>query len=125
MGVKQTTAIGVRCCGRPVCPVAEGAVSPRNWSHPSTAAVARLMMDAGLLVICDFVSPLAVDRERARVGEIAEFTGVDARYQVPHGPAPALPNHELTIVLAAERIVGVLNESGVLPASGYLDGGGI
>lgn len=88
-----------------------------------TAEVARLMNDAGLIVIAALISPYEEDRAmarhiigeerffetylaadvdacerrdpkglyaKARRGEIAEFTGVSAPYEVPTGPAITL-----------------------------------
>lgn len=87
------------------------------------AEVARLMNDAGLIVISAFISPYRADREmarqiigeerfaevhvatpmaiceqrdvkglyrRARLGEIADFTGISAPYEPPENPLAAI-----------------------------------
>lgn len=107
-----------------------------------TAEVARLMNDAGLIVIAALISPYEEDRAmardiigeerffetylaadvdacerrdrkglyaKARRGEIAEFTGVSAPYEVPAGPAITLDTardsvgHCVDLLLAAVR----------------------
>jgi bifunctional enzyme CysN/CysC len=96
------------------------------------AEVARLMADAGLIVITSFISPYRLDRtrarevilgadvefieayiatplhvceqrdpkklyKRARSGEIKDFTGIDAPYEVPENP-------EITIYTDRESV---------------------
>ncbi|MEY5024979.1 MAG: Adenylyl-sulfate kinase, partial [Verrucomicrobiota bacterium] len=93
----------------------------RSENIRRVAEVAKLMADAGLIVITAFISPYVADRrrareivlesgqefaevyveasvevceqrdvkglyKRARAGEIAEFTGVSAPYEVPENP---------------------------------------
>lgn len=122
------------------------------------AEVARLLVDAGVVVIGCFVSPLAADRvrvreivgsrdflelhvstpravceqrdtdglyRRARDGEIAGFTGLDAPYEEPRAPALVLPAHEIDVAVAVERIVALLGRHGIVLSAGYLAGDGI
>ena len=94
------------------------------------AEVARLMSDAGLIVIAALISPLRADRalaksiigaslfrevhvstslniceardpkglyRRARSGEVVDFTGISAPYEVPADPALAIDTQHTSI----------------------------
>ena len=113
------------------------------------AEVARLMVDAGLIVITAFISPfraerrmarallaegefievhvdtpLAVAEERdvkglyrkARRGELANFTGIDSPYEAPEAPEIRLDTTQMSAEQAADRVLEVLRERGVLGA---------
>lgn len=51
---------------------------------------------------------------RARKGEIAEFTGVSAPYEVPVGAEVHVRTEEVGVEGAVRQIVGYLNEKGLL-----------
>lgn len=106
------------------------------------AEVGRLFVDAGLIALAAFISPLRTDREfvrsrvdagdfievfvdtpldvceqrdpkglyqRARRGEIADFTGISAPYEPPEHPEVHLrPNDMASVRDAAERVVDAL-----------------
>ncbi|BCN76563.1 sulfate adenylyltransferase subunit CysN [Prescottella equi] len=109
--------------------------------------VARLMADAGLIVLASFISPFRAERDaareligtdrfcevfvdtpievaeerdpkglyrKARRGELANFTGVDSPYETPTSPDVRIDTTELTPEHAADRIVAVLRERGVI-----------
>ncbi|WJJ11539.1 sulfate adenylyltransferase subunit CysN [Prescottella equi] len=109
--------------------------------------VARLMADAGLIVLASFISPFRAERDaareligtdrfcevfvdtpievaeerdpkglyrKARRGELANFTGVDSPYETPTSPDVRIDTAELTPEHAADRIVEVLRERGVI-----------
>ncbi|MCD7053888.1 sulfate adenylyltransferase subunit CysN [Rhodococcus sp. BH2-1] len=109
--------------------------------------VARLMADAGLIVLASFISPFRAERDaareligtdrfcevfvdtpievaeerdpkglyrKARRGELANFTGVDSPYETPTSPDVRIDTTELTPEHAADRIVEVLRERGVI-----------
>lgn len=109
--------------------------------------VARLMADAGLIVLASFISPFRAERDaareligtdrfcevfvdtpievaeerdpkglyrKARRGELANFTGVDSPYETPTSPDVRIDTTELTPEHAADRIVEVLRERGVV-----------
>ncbi len=100
--------------------------------------VARLMTDAGLIVIAAFISPFRAEREmvrkligdsqfveifvdtplsvaeerdvkglyaKARSGALANFTGIDSRYETPVDPDIRIDTTQMTADEAAERIV--------------------
>lgn len=102
------------------------------------AEVARLMNDAGLIVITAFISPFRTDRalareiigperfrevhvntpieiceqrdpkklyQRARKGEVSEFTGISSPYEPPEHPDLALDTSSLSIEHALEKLV--------------------
>ncbi len=52
--------------------------------------------------------------ERARSGEIRNFSGVSAPYEKPDAPELTLPTHELTIDQAVERILELLRSRGII-----------
>jgi len=114
------------------------------------AEVARLMVDAGLIVITAFISPFKREREmarrllgpdefievhadvplavaeqrdvkglyaKARRGELPHFTGIDSPYEAPDAPELHLRTDELTADEAADRIVGMLQQRGLLGAA--------
>jgi len=107
------------------------------------AEVAKLMNDAGLIVITAFISPFQVDRamargiigedhfkevyvstpisvceqrdpkklyQRARKGEVAEFTGITSPYEAPTEPALVIDTSILTQEEAVERLAGLLKD---------------
>ncbi len=109
--------------------------------------VARLMADAGLIVLCAFISPYRADRalvrtllpageflevfvdaplavcetrdpkglyRKARVGEIADFTGVSAPYEVPAAPDLCLRTDEWPPDDCVRHVVTQLVQRGIL-----------
>jgi bifunctional enzyme CysN/CysC len=111
------------------------------------AEVARLMVDAGLIVIASFISPFENERrmarellddgefvevfvdaplalaeardpkrlyERARQGEIKNFTGIDSPYEPPKAPELRLDTARLSPEEAATRVLRELRRRGVL-----------
>jgi len=54
---------------------------------------------------------------RARAGEIAEFTGLDSPYEEPDAPELALDTMALDIGDCAAKIVGMLEERGIVRGS--------
>jgi bifunctional enzyme CysN/CysC len=100
--------------------------------------VARLMTEAGLIVLCSFISPFRAERrmvrelvpsgefieifvdapleecmsrdpkglyQRARAGEIKNFTGVDQPYEPPERPEIHLHSAEASAEASANRVV--------------------
>jgi bifunctional enzyme CysN/CysC len=119
------------------------------------AEVARLMVDAGLIVITSFISPFASERwmartllepgefievfvdtplevaeardvkhlyERARRGELKNFTGIDSRYEPPEAPEIRIDTTVTSAEAAAERILGELRRRGILDPGRPLSG---
>jgi bifunctional enzyme CysN/CysC len=114
------------------------------------AESARLMTEAGLIVLASFISPYRADREAARerfapgefievfvdtpvdecrrrdpkglyrradAGEIRNFTGVDAPYEVPLAPDLHLHTEGTSAEALAEQIVDELRARGILGTS--------
>jgi bifunctional enzyme CysN/CysC len=102
------------------------------------AEVAKLFNDAGVSVICSLISPMQIDRERAkeiigvesfievylstplaecekrdphglyqkaRTGEIAEFTGISSPYELPESPDLELNTALLSVDECVERML--------------------
>jgi len=102
------------------------------------AEVARLMADAGLIVITAFISPFRAERrlardlmdqgdfievfidtplsiaeqrdvkglyQKARAGELKNFTGIDSPYETPEAPELRIDTTAVTAVEATEAIV--------------------
>ncbi|HSW20857.1 MAG TPA: adenylyl-sulfate kinase, partial [Ramlibacter sp.] len=113
--------------------------------------VARLMVDAGLLVLTAFISPFRSERQSARAllpadeffeifvdtpievaeqrdpkglyrkarrGELKNFTGIDSPYQPPLAPEIRIDTTAMTPQAAAEHIVAVLQDRGILGPNG-------
>jgi len=113
------------------------------------AEVARLMVDAGLIVVTAFISPFRAERrmarglladgefievhvdtplavaeqrdvkglyKKARRGELANFTGIDSPYEAPESPEIRLDTTQMSAEQAADRVVELLRERGVLDA---------
>jgi len=100
--------------------------------------VSRLFVDAGVIVLAAFISPLKEDRKqvralvepgeflevfvncpleiceqrdpkglykKARAGEIADFTGIDAPFEIPDAPEIEIQSDKVSVEQAAEEIV--------------------
>ncbi|MDN7136758.1 sulfate adenylyltransferase subunit CysN [Pseudidiomarina sp. 1ASP75-14] len=109
--------------------------------------VAKLMTDAGLIVLTAFISPLRANREfvrsrledgefveifvdtplavceqrdpkglyqKARAGQIANFTGISSPYEVPQAPELRLDTSALTIEQATDRVIAYLTDHNYL-----------
>jgi len=110
----------------------------RNENVRRAAEVARLMVDAGLIVIVGLISPLKAEREharslfgpnqfkeiylstslqecekrdvkglyqKARSGDLKDFTGIDSPYEEPEAPEIELNTENLTVEQAVDVIV--------------------
>ena len=110
----------------------------RNENVRRAAEVARLMADAGLIVIVGLISPLKKEREharslfpehqfkevylatslaecekrdvkglyqKARSGELKDFTGIDSPYEEPEAPEIELNTENLSVDQAVDLIV--------------------
>jgi bifunctional enzyme CysN/CysC len=85
-------------------------------------AKAREVIGADRFLEIHVSAPLEICRQRDRegmyaradAGEIAEFPGVSAPYDVPQHPDLVLPTHELGIEECVEKIVQLLEERQVL-----------
>ncbi len=111
------------------------------------AEVAKLMVDAGLIVLVSFISPYRAERrmarelfaageflevyvdtplaeaerrdvkglyQKARRGELKNFTGIDAPYETPEHPEIHLHTQQASADESAERIVAYLSAAGML-----------
>ena len=111
------------------------------------AEVARLMVDAGLIVMVSFISPFRTERrmardllapgeffevfvdtplaiaeardpkglyQKARRGELRNFTGIDSPYERPEAPEVHIDTTRVSIEEAAEFIVQQLAAAGVI-----------
>jgi adenylylsulfate kinase len=107
------------------------------------AEIAKLFIDAGLVVLAAFVSPYRKDREdiqkivgnnnfvevfvntsveecekrdvkglykKARLGEIKDFTGIDAPYEAPKFADVEIKTEQLTVEQSVEKIVELINK---------------
>ena len=111
----------------------------RRVSH-----MAHQLVDAGMVVLCAFISPFRESREKARTlfndgefievfvdtpvevceqrdvkglyqkaraGELIEFTGIDSPYEKPLSPEVHIQqNNERTVVESAERVIHFLRQ---------------
>ena len=113
-------------------------IEARNENVRRAAEVARLMVEAGLIVIVGLISPLKHERDharslfrpnqfkeiflstslqecekrdvkglyqKARSGDLKDFTGIDSPYEVPEAPEIELNTENLSVDQAVEVIV--------------------
>lgn len=113
-------------------------VEARNENVRRAAQMARLMVDAGLIVIVGLISPLKTERDRsralfepnqfmevylstslkecekrdvkglyqkARSGELKDFTGIDSPYEPPEAPEIELNTENLSVEQAVDVIM--------------------
>jgi bifunctional enzyme CysN/CysC len=113
------------------------------------AEVARLMVDAGLIVLAAFISPFKAERqlarmlfddgefieihvdtplavaeardpkglyERARRGELPNFTGIDSPYEAPEAPDLRLPGASDSADALARQVIALMQQRGLLDA---------
>ena len=86
---------------------------------------ARDLLDAGRFVEVFVDCPLEVCEARdtkglyqkARTGEIKEFTGISAPYEVPVQPELTVNTSELTLEECTERVIARLENIGLIPVS--------
>lgn len=116
----------------------------RSENIRRTAEVARLMNDAGLVVVAALISPLRADRARAgaivgsrrfmeihvntpqdvceaadvkglyrqaRLGELAQFTGVSAPYEPPEAPRLAIDPLRMGLQPAVHQLLALIGET--------------
>lgn len=109
--------------------------------------VARLMVDAGLLVLVSFISPFQADRQRirdrveagefieifvdtplevcesrdpkglyqkARAGDIPNFTGIDSPYEAPSQPEVHLNSGTDSVETCVRKILDALKNRGII-----------
>ena len=109
--------------------------------------VAKLMADAGLIVLTAFISPFRAERQmvrdlmgpgeflevyvetplnvaeqrdvkglykKARQGQIKNFTGIDSPYEAPENPDIRVDTTTMSAEQAADHIVKILEERGLL-----------
>jgi adenylylsulfate kinase len=123
----------------------------RNENLRRVGAVAGLMVDAGLIVLSAFVSPLRAQRDairqslpdgrfieifvstsldvceqrdvkglyqKARRGEIANFTGISDPYEAPLQPELMLDTSVLSLEQSVAACLQLLEQRGVLASAG-------
>lgn len=109
--------------------------------------VAKLFVDAGIIVLTAFISPFKSEREfcrnlleehefievfidtpieecekrdpkglyqKARQGEIKDFTGIDSPYEAPESPEIALTYTGQSAAESAEQLFDLLTEKGII-----------
>ncbi|KRY90617.1 Bifunctional 3'-phosphoadenosine 5'-phosphosulfate synthase 2 [Trichinella pseudospiralis] len=84
----------------------------------------KIHEDSGLIFIeCFIDTPLEVCErrdpkglyEKARVGKILDFTGIDSAYEVPENPELILHAAEETVIQCVQRVLQYLHERGIFP----------
>ncbi|PWC52745.1 adenylyl-sulfate kinase, partial [Azospirillum sp. TSO22-1] len=114
--------------------------------------VAKLMVDAGLIVLVSFISPFREERgmaralvaegeflevfvdaplavceardpkglyQKARAGQLPNFTGISSPYEAPEAPEIHLPAGEETPEALAARVVKELERRGLIPVDDW------
>ena len=111
------------------------------------AEVAKLMLEAGLIILTAFISPFQVERQlarelvlpgdfleiycccdlaiceqrdvkglyqKARRGEILEFTGISSPYQAPLNPELILDTGQATLTDCVDKVLRLLLNNGII-----------
>jgi adenylylsulfate kinase len=106
------------------------------------AEIAKLFIDAGIVTLAAFISPLENDRvflkeiigfnnvvevfintslqecekrdvkglyKKARLGEIKNFTGIDAPYEIPKNPDVIIDTEKESVISAVEKIISAVS----------------
>jgi adenylylsulfate kinase len=109
--------------------------------------VAKLFMEAGIIVLTAFISPFRADRERvrrlvgngefveifcdspleicesrdvkglyqkARAGQITEFTGISSPYEIPKNPELVINTGKLNLETSVRHVIEALQQRGIL-----------
>lgn len=115
----------------------------RHENIRQAAEVAKLMVDAGIIVIASFISPFKEDRDKAKMiigeknfieifvscpleiceqrdpkglynkarkGEIKEFTGISSPYEIPENPAITIHSNTMSVQESAQLIYDRIEE---------------
>ncbi|PLA75528.1 adenylyl-sulfate kinase [Hydrogenovibrio sp. SC-1] len=65
------------------------------------------------LEVCEQRDPKGL-YQKARAGEIANFTGIDSPYETPRAPDIHIHNHDVSIEIVTLQLVDALTEKGIL-----------
>jgi len=85
--------------------------------------MARALVEEGEFIEVFVDTPLAVAEQRdvkglyakARRGELPHFTGIDSPYEAPEAAELRLDTTEQTVEQAADRVIALLRERGIVP----------
>ncbi|GMQ80182.1 MAG: sulfate adenylyltransferase subunit CysN [Planctomycetia bacterium] len=101
-----------------------GLICVASFLAPSEAVRqrAREVVGSDRFLLVHLSAPVDVCRARdqeglypmADAGEIANFPGVSAEYEIPHRPDLVLPTHELPVADCVERIMELIEQRAVL-----------
>jgi len=116
--------------------------------------MARLFMEAGVIVLTAFISPYRADRDRvrdmveqgdfieiycdtpidicetrdvkgvykkARAGEITDFTGISAPYEVPTKPEISVDTGTLELDICVQQVVDEIMQRGIIAPENHCD----
>jgi len=105
--------------------------------------MAKLFMEAGVIVLTAFISPYRADRERvrgmvehgdfieicegrdvkgmykkARAGQIPEFTGISSPYEAPKNPELSVDTGKAEIDDCVQLVIGEMTQRGLIKNNG-------
>lgn len=66
--------------------------------------------------VCESRDPKGL-YQKARAGEIKDFTGISSPYEAPESPEIAVDTGELSIEESVAQVIGYLNDAGLIAAS--------
>jgi adenylyl-sulfate kinase len=84
----------------------------RQWGRDILEGYIEIYVEAPL-EICEQRDPKGLYK-KARAGELSQFTGIDDPYEAPETPDIHLPTHQMEIEECVEKIMGFLEEKGLL-----------
>lgn len=122
-------------------------IEDRDENLRRVGEVAKLFLEAGVIVLSAFISPLRIERERVRAlvphgdfleifcaaplevcagrdpkglyerakkGEIANFTGISSPYEIPTNPDLFLETHTLSVDDCVYRVMQLIGQRGII-----------
>jgi len=76
--------------------------------------VAKLFLEAGVITLTAFISLFMKDRERARAGEVKNFTGISSPYEASSAPELIVDTGTLSLEDSVAKVIELLRERGVI-----------
>ena len=69
---------------------------------------------AATIDVCESRDPKGLYK-KARTGEIKQFTGLDAPYEVPESPDLTIPTHRISLDESVDWLVAFIEGRGIIP----------
>ena len=94
-------------------------ISPTRWDRNKVRKILRpgdffeIFVDCPIEV-CEQRDPKGI-YARARAGEVKNFTGISAPYEIPESPEMVIKSNEMDAMAAAKQVLDLLKKNEVIP----------